>query len=748
MDAASQRQFAKPEVTVVCITYRHEEYIAQALDSFLMQKTSFPFKIFVGEDNGPDKTADIVREYAKKYPDKIVPFLRTENMGAQRNLVDMCQKAESKYIAFCEGDDYWIDECKLQKQYDLMEAHPEYRACFAETQILADESWYLNGYYKPNADGIRTIPGSIPGYDTSLREMKMDYYIKYGAAHTSSMFFRWNYKLQIPEWYYTHLYGDHPMMMMQVGNGILGYIPEVMSVYRRSDVGVLMNDDIISHFINTRESWIEVAEDLERYFSEHYGDFAHKAICDRIITEFINYVNFIFKRGDTDALPDIVKKHPHAAAISMDRLIRVRRKYLKIYTKYTKKQIDYIISNPKNVKPTLKKGVKKIADRAEKTRLKKIRRFNSYNNVAKDDKLWAFVGDKNSFYGNCRHLFEWVLAYHPEIHAVWVTHSDEVLKLFKSENIECYKSNTKSSNRIFKKAKYVVTNDPVSSDLLCLGMNRGNRFISLNLGNSFLAPKHRKFFKNLEEDEPKNAIVSAKNKTLDLRTLYKDQFYVVPNADFAGSLKSLGFKDDKIMVCGNPRTYAVPTCGEEFGGKTVLVAFHERPYAVQNQALVQWMIENLETIEKYAERDNYTVKLHLIDNIAKKFGEALNQQVKSFERISIATGDRYTNISKYSAIITDYADIAADFLQLDKPVISLIFGPEMKKSKFLYPYAKSVAPVSFFHWAEALQQLNDEMSNQSSSAEFRKEARQLLFKGCENTPKNSEKIVEFIKSID
>ena len=93
-------------VTVICITYNHEKFIAQALDSFLMQKTNFKFKVFVGEDCGPDRTADVVKEYARKYPDIIVPFIREHNMGAQRNLIDLCQRATSPYISFCEGDDY------------------------------------------------------------------------------------------------------------------------------------------------------------------------------------------------------------------------------------------------------------------------------------------------------------------------------------------------------------------------------------------------------------------------------------------------------------------------------------------------------------------------------------------------------------------------------------------------------------------------------------------------------------------
>ena len=128
---------------VVCITYKHEEFISQALDSFLAQKTNFKFKVFVGEDCGPDGTADILREYAEKYPDIIVPFIREQNMGAQRNLIDLCQRATSPYIAFCEGDDYWVDEYKLQKQVDYMQIHPEIRVCCTQTEVIAPDDWHL-----------------------------------------------------------------------------------------------------------------------------------------------------------------------------------------------------------------------------------------------------------------------------------------------------------------------------------------------------------------------------------------------------------------------------------------------------------------------------------------------------------------------------------------------------------------------------------------------------------------------------
>ncbi len=119
-------------VSIVCNTYNQKNYIADALDGFLNQKTNFRYEILIHDDASTDGTAEIIREYEKKYPDLIYPIYQTENQYSQKVSISVTYqfpRARGKYIALCEGDDYWIDEGKLQKQYDAMEATPTIGIC-------------------------------------------------------------------------------------------------------------------------------------------------------------------------------------------------------------------------------------------------------------------------------------------------------------------------------------------------------------------------------------------------------------------------------------------------------------------------------------------------------------------------------------------------------------------------------------------------------------------------------------------
>ena len=127
-------QQERPIVTIRCITYNQEKYIRQCLDGFIMQKTNFKFEAIVHDDASTDSTANIIREYAQRYPNIIKPILETENQyskGTLHNVLDPLMTG--KYIAICEGDDYWTDQYKLQKQVDFLESNPSYFMCFHQS---------------------------------------------------------------------------------------------------------------------------------------------------------------------------------------------------------------------------------------------------------------------------------------------------------------------------------------------------------------------------------------------------------------------------------------------------------------------------------------------------------------------------------------------------------------------------------------------------------------------------------------
>ena len=137
------KEVVSPLVSIICNTYNHVNYIRQCLDGFLMQETNFPIEILVHDDASTDGTADIVREYEDKYPDLIKPIYQTENQyskGVKVSLKYQYARAKGKYIALCEGDDYWTDPLKLQKQVEFLENNTEYIICSHKYQYYYENN--------------------------------------------------------------------------------------------------------------------------------------------------------------------------------------------------------------------------------------------------------------------------------------------------------------------------------------------------------------------------------------------------------------------------------------------------------------------------------------------------------------------------------------------------------------------------------------------------------------------------------
>lgn len=232
------------------ITYNHEYYILKAIESVLNQKTEFDFNIIIGEDCSTDRTREILIQYQKKYPEKIHLILHKHNIGSINNFIETLQKANSKYIAFCEGDDYWIDPLKLQKQVDFLEAKSGYSLCFHNALILYDDKSRPPKYFcSKDQKKVSTVKDVI----------------KKWFIPSASMVLRKENIMPLPGWFQEIYNGDYALHLLLANKGKIGYIDEVMSVYRKAPGSLSYNPKITTEYVNNK------IIKLAHFFNEETG---------------------------------------------------------------------------------------------------------------------------------------------------------------------------------------------------------------------------------------------------------------------------------------------------------------------------------------------------------------------------------------------------------------------------------------------------------------------------------------------
>lgn len=219
---------SKPLVSVICLTYNQDKYVRDCLEGFVMQQTSFPYEVLVYDDASTDKTADIIREYAAKYPNIFKPTLYVKNNYSQGlgyvGFYAGIKTAKGKYIAYCEGDDYWIDPEKLQKQVDFLEAHPNYEVCAHEVRIRSDHNKKIDGMLFSQFEKNLFISVKRKYYN-------FDDMLTGNIFHISSMMYR-NFPIELPRWMHKISAGDMILFRLIAEKGDLYRMTDVMSVYR------------------------------------------------------------------------------------------------------------------------------------------------------------------------------------------------------------------------------------------------------------------------------------------------------------------------------------------------------------------------------------------------------------------------------------------------------------------------------------------------------------------------------------
>lgn len=252
----------KKGITLVSLSYNHEEFVSQALDSFVNQRLDIPYKIIVSDDCSNDRTDVIINAYAEKYPHLIIPIIRKKNIGVIGNYLDSFSRVDTEYVAYCECDDFFTDPYKLQKQVDFLEQHPDCSICFHKTKI----------FYEDNSEKPRIAPTKQERFNKTI--LDINDLLKYNFVPSNSVVYRWRFTEEniyevfpkdiMPADYYLHL--------LHAEKGKIGFIDETMTWYRKHKGGTwydsesVMQKHGVQYLMFYMKVWNKFANKSETFF--------------------------------------------------------------------------------------------------------------------------------------------------------------------------------------------------------------------------------------------------------------------------------------------------------------------------------------------------------------------------------------------------------------------------------------------------------------------------------------------------
>jgi len=242
-----------PVVSICTITYNHEAFVAEALDSFLMQETDFPFEIVIDDDCSPDGTAEVINQYIKQFPNIIKANLREKNVGMMPNFTENMKRAKGKYIALCEGDDYWTDPLKLQKQVDFLRDNIDTTMIFENAKIVNEKNTTSLELFNPKEVASKFVE---PIDLIQAKRIVPTGSILFCRDDAIVDFFVNNSVL---------LVGDTPLFLYLAKSGKIYYNNNISSIYRVHVGGVT---SLSFHTLETNKKFMAYYVFIQEYFKD------------------------------------------------------------------------------------------------------------------------------------------------------------------------------------------------------------------------------------------------------------------------------------------------------------------------------------------------------------------------------------------------------------------------------------------------------------------------------------------------
>lgn len=280
-----------PLVSICCFTFNQELYIKQTIESLLMQRTSFPFEIIIHDDASTDNNRQIIKEYAKEYPDIIKPIFQNENKyskyGINYQFANVSRTALGKYIAYCDGDDYWIDPLKLQKQVDFLEANSDYGLVHTKAAVFDETKMIFEGTHGYDIFSFEDLlfENSIASLTVCLRTNLL---IEYLNEVMPDEYVKWTAE-------------DFPAWLWFIQHSKIKFMEDVTSVYRKrlgsishikDDFKRLYFSEGIYNIVNYYLSNCDIKEKIEKKIRARY---------------YSNMINMYFLNKNFDGISESVK---------------------------------------------------------------------------------------------------------------------------------------------------------------------------------------------------------------------------------------------------------------------------------------------------------------------------------------------------------------------------------------------------------------------------------------------------------
>ncbi len=757
------------KVQVVCVTYNQKDYIKDALDSFIMQKTNFKFQVLVGDDCSTDGTSEVVAEYARKYPDIIVHIRREQNLGCLKNFIDLCEQVTAKYAAFCDGDDYWTDENKLQIQFDYMEKNTDVNVCAHNVLVKMEVNDSLYEYYK-------RFGFNVPLEFPCSKKITVNDIIQ-SLPQTSSLFIRWK-KMLFPSWAKEGFAGDFTVVCLQLCDKYAVVLNKPMSCYRKNKTCVTFdNGNLWEHYIRTRTDYFRFLLGIISYLNCEYNSFGVDALEKRLSIEIVNYLNSIIETDSWEQLLLIKEKYPEIYKQIKELLFEYKYNLIQV-NKLGYKQASLLKKSSTLflLKPLLqliyivKKVVKQIS-----VILKKIPSFISYwlfSLVPKKKNLWVFSGFfKNNYMDNTKYLYEYIVKNHPEIDVVWLTKNKDVLKQLQQEKMPVLKMKSFKGIWTMARAQVAFSDHFKMSDYDSrFGFNACTKFINLwhGVGLKSMAPYGNKIKNTNVNGVRLSSDICTKPEDSLLTRILKKIKYV-----FFAPFREL-FEEYLMMLCPgeqfsqyNATPWQVPSSAQFMCGYPRNVNLAHNKNKVINQfkiiyaptyrwiaddetSMVKMFLDNIENINQILEKINGTFTLRLHPHTWRNYEENILAAISKYPRFSVSKEkDIYKELHEYSLMISDYSSIVYDFLILDRPIVFFAFDQEKYCSgdaSFSMPYKENCPGDVTCTWDETLISIQKSYENPQYNKELREKISEIFTPKKYNDENNSERIVQYVKN--